>query len=305
MSAERASGHRQAAQAFTQGLGELAETALADPKGTLVVLRAQRKQLEGAPDRKLALDHAQHDRSAAAGERTAKQAEIDAIPAAHRVDAAIASAAAADAKGASGAANTALTAAHHELTTVEAQLTQVCRLRDERARADLRRKRLNKLVKLLGKEGLQGSLVATALDTIKNHANAFLQRLTGGSLQLTIKREGDAVELQAVDSTCMREPRSVKVLSGSQKFRCAVAIASGIGQFAGAGGMRSIVIDEGFGSLDEAGQALMVEELKQLATHMDKVIVVSHLDAFTDPANFPDRLIVETDGIGSRIRRAS
>ena len=46
----------------------------------------------------------------------------------------------------------------------------------------------------------------------------------------------------------------------------------------------------------------MVEELRQLATHMDKVIVVSHLDAFTDRDNFPDQILVETAGDGSRIR---
>ena len=66
--------------------------------------------------------------------------------------------------------------------------------------------------------------------------------------------------------------------------------------------MRSIVIDEGFGSLDQAGQRQMVEELRQLATHMDKVIVVSHLDAFTNRDNFPDQIVVETCGNGSRIR---
>jgi DNA repair exonuclease SbcCD ATPase subunit len=43
----------------------------------------------------------------------------------------------------------------------------------------------------------------------------------------------------------------------------------------------------------------MVAELKQLAEHMDKVIVVSHLEAFNDPVNFPDRLVVERKPDGS------
>ena len=164
-------------------------------------------------------------------------------------------------------------------------------------------KLLKKLVKLLGRNGLQGALIGGAGDD-HNARKHVPQRLTGGTLQLQIQRgEGDALDLQAIDSTCMREARSVKVLSGSQKFRCAVAIASGIGQYAGAGGMRSIVIDEGFASLDQAGQQLMVEELQQLATHMDKVIVVSHLEAFTDRNNFPDRIMIETDGTGSHIRK--
>src|SRR6185295_13304743 len=156
----------------------------------------------------------------------------------------------------------ALQSAQQQLTTLEARLDELARMQADRARAEVRIKRLRKLADLLGKKGLQGLLITDALNTITSNANAFLQRLTGGTLQLTIERtKGDLLELQAIDSTCMREPRSPKVLSGSQKFRCAVAIASGIGQYAGAGGMRSIVIDEGFGSLDAAGQQQMVEEL--------------------------------------------
>ena len=71
----------------------------------------------------------------------------------------------------------------------------------------------------------------------------------------------------------------------------------------GAGGMRSIVIDEGFGSLDEIGQDQMVEELTALALHMDKVIVVSHLEAFRDREHFPFRLQVEKVGNSSVLRR--
>jgi DNA repair exonuclease SbcCD ATPase subunit len=301
---QEAAGHRQAAQAFANGLGDIAEPALTDPQGTLATLRAHQRDMAGAPKRKAALDRAVSDHTAWSAQRTAKHDEIATIPDAHRIDEAAArqTAAAADAAGA--AARDALQAAQHQLTMLEARIDERARMRADKERAETRLKLLRKLVKLLGKGGLQGALVTGALSAITSHANAFLQRLTGGSLQLTItKGDGDALELQAIDATCMREARSVKVLSGSQKFRCAVAIASGIGQYAGAGGMRSIVIDEGFGSLDQAGQQLMVEELKQLATHMDKVIVVSHLEAFTNRDNFPDQILVETDGSGSRIRK--
>ncbi len=300
---QEAAGHRRAAAAFTDGLGELAASALADPSGTRAMLKTHREQLAGAPARKKALDAAREQRASAAAQRAAKDDEIEAIPAPHRIAADVGAAAANAADAACAEAKQALTAAQHALATLQARIGQLADLREQKAAVEARWKLLKTLVKLLGKQGLQGMLVTSALDTIKNHANAFLQRLTGGSLQLTIQREGDALELQAIDSTCMREPRSVRVLSGSQKFRCAVAIASGIGQYAGAGGMRSIVIDEGFGSLDDTGQQTMVDELKQLATHMEKVIVVSHLDAFKDPADFPDRLIVKTSGSGSRIER--
>lgn len=302
--AAKVAGHRKLAESTAAGLGELGTDALEDPARLLGVLRANQKELADAPKRKAALDKAQQEHTATSAQRDAKQQEIDAIPPAHRVDPASADAAVTDADAAAKAARDQRDAATRELIELEHRIKDLDAMRADRERLELRAKRLRVLVKLLGKDGLQGALVTSALNDITSHANAFLQRLTGGSLQLSIQREGnDALELQATDATCMREPRSVKVLSGSQKFRCAVAIASGIGQYAGAGGMRSIVIDEGFASLDQASQQLMVEELKQLAEHMDKVIVVSHLEAFTNRDNFPDQILVEAVGTGSKITR--
>jgi exonuclease SbcC len=190
------------------------------------------------------------------------------------------------------------------VSTTEERLRQKAELERQLSIAMRRQQLYTKLSRLLGKTGLQGALVTEALGTITSHANSFLQRLTGGSLQLILKKGAgnDELDLQGIDTSCMTEARSVHALSGSQKFRCAVAIAFGIGQYAGAGGMRSVVIDEGFGSLDEIGQQEMVEELKNLANHMDKVIVVSHLEAFRDRDNFPYQLHVDKTGGTSLIR---
>ena len=304
--AQEATGHRQAAEAFANGLNDLAEQALADPADTLATLRSHREGLADAPKRKAELEAALRDHAAWSGQRTAKLDEVEAIPTVHRIEEAAARAAASDAEAAALTSRDALQAAQQQLTMLEARIDELARMQADKARGEVRIKRLKKLADLLGKKGLQGLLITDALNAITSNANAFLQRLTGGTLRLSIERtKGDLLELQAIDSTCMREPRSPKVLSGSQKFRCAVAIASGIGQYAGAGGMRSIVIDEGFGSLDQAGQQQMVDELRQLSTHMDKVIVVSHLDAFTNRDNFPDQILVETAGDGSRIRNVT
>jgi exonuclease SbcC len=262
-------------------------------------LKKNQKDLAAAPKLKAALDAAQKQHDDALGQRKAKQDEIDAIPAAHQVDEGAARTAAQEAQTAATAARAEHHAAQQRLTAAEAHVDELARLHADLASAKLRHKRLSNLTKHLGKNGLQGQLIHGAITDVKNHANAFLQRLTGGMIELKLEDVKGALELRAIDHTCMRTPKSAKTLSGSQKFRCAVAIASGIGQYAGAGGMRSIVIDEGFASLDFESQKLMVAELKALAEHMDKVIVVSHLEAFTDPVNFPDRLLVERNPDGS------
>ena len=296
--ADVATVHRASAEGAAGGLGELGAQALADPGVVMQALKKSEQDLAGAPSRKAALVEAQERQIALSAQREMVLAQMEAIPAAHRIDAAAArenaSAAAHELEEAQAERDEAV----RSLAGAEERLAMAAAQREERDRSKLRHKLLTRLRKLLGKEGLQGALVADALEQVSSHSNAFLKRLTGGTLQLVVEREekSDRLEVRAIDATCMREAHPVKALSGSQKFRCAVAIASGIGQYAGAGGMRSIVIDEGFASLDQESQKTMVQELKELATYMDKVIVVSHLEAFAEPADFPHRINVETRG---------
>ena len=303
-----ATGHRNTADALARALPRTRQrTALSDPAGVLLKAEQTREELQEAPLRLLELRTAEQNCASWEGEQQAKESEIASIPDEHRVPVGEASA---DLQGASLAAEQAAEDREGAATTFA---TMVERLRQKKAleqqqdTAERRQQRYAKLSRLLGKGGLQGALVTDALSTITSHANSFLQRLTSGSLRLTLKKGSgaDELDLQAIDATCMREARSVQALSGSQKFRCAVAVAFGIGQYAGAGGMRSMVIDEGFGALDDMGQQQMVDELKTLAGYMDKVIVVSHLDVFRDLGHFPFQIYVEKLASTSVLRRVS
>jgi len=304
---EAAKGHRRTAQRLAGRLeAGLREQALTEPRLALDLLARDRERLAEAPARLEQLAEARRLESRLGGVLHKLHQDLDRIPPDRRIEEDEADAALRAAEEALRDTETARENCQREVARMERDLEEVEAMRAGLARAETRSQRLKKLVDLLGKSGLQGALVSEALDTVMSHANAFLERLTGGSLVLRLEPgDGDALELKALDATCMREPRSVGVLSGSQKFRCAVAVASGIGQYAGAGGMRSIVIDEGFGSLDADGQQLIIEELKNLAEHMDRVIVVSHLQAFTERAHFPDQIRVERDGDGSRIERVT
>ncbi|GCE15103.1 hypothetical protein [Tengunoibacter tsumagoiensis] len=70
------------------------------------------------------------------------------------------------------------------------------------------------------------------------------------------------------------------MLSGSQQFRIAVSLAMGIGRYAGGESHRveSVIIDEGFGSLDTTGCQDMIHVLQALKDELACVIVVSHQD---------------------------
>jgi exonuclease SbcC len=82
-------------------------------------------------------------------------------------------------------------------------------------------------------------------------------------------------------------------LSGSQRFRVAVALALAVGRFASrqARPLEAVIIDEGFGCLDRLGRLSMIEELQRLQRPGDlpnplkRIILVSHHEDISD--SFP------------------
>jgi DNA repair exonuclease SbcCD ATPase subunit len=160
---------------------------------------------------------------------------------------------------------------------------------------------------LLGAQQLQGKLVEAARVGITDAANRELDVISRGSLRLEmqrkVKRNGEEAELElmVLDRASVREPIDAAYLSGSQRFRVAVALALGIGQYVGgaARGQRAVIIDEGFGSLDADGVDAMAEHLRDLAGRLDRVILVTHQQAMKK--HFDDGFLVQRKNGTSRV----
>jgi exonuclease SbcC len=108
-----------------------------------------------------------------------------------------------------------------------------------------------------------------------------------------------------VDLASADEPLDVAFISGGQRFRTAVALAAGIGRYAGgSSGLRSLIIDEGFGSLDQQGRQQVIEQLREVARVMDLVIVVSHHEDFQDRRLFPAGYVLRKEGRRTTVTRS-
>jgi DNA repair exonuclease SbcCD ATPase subunit len=172
-----------------------------------------------------------------------------------------------------------LAAEHHRLIDA---------IREAQRQADLHAR----LDDLLGKEGLQRELVRTAEREIVRLANDTVQNLSDGDLTVELEDEVDgddqafALRVRRADGPT---PIGVHYLSGSQKFRVAISVALAIGRFAAGQARRldSVVIDEGFGSLDRDGLRAAADELNRLRQHLRRIIVVSHQEEFA--GRFPVR----------------
>jgi DNA repair exonuclease SbcCD ATPase subunit len=169
------------------------------------------------------------------------------------------------------------------------------RLEKECLQLDRDHHRSRLLADLLGRSRLQLHLVRQAERKIVDCANVVLDRLSGGQLYLRLHRANDgegaadqALHLEAYNRTASPEPLGVAFLSGSQRFRVAVSLALGIGQYASRRHrpIESVIIDEGFGCLDRQGRQVMIQELHNLKGQLRCILLVSHQEEFAEA--FPD-----------------
>ncbi len=206
-----------------------------------------------------------------------------------------------------------------EVAQAQGELAERARAQSEMQTREQEHNRWSELARLLGPRQLQRHLLREAERGIVREANSVLEAISGGTLRLELLVEGEEgsskvpkvldVECHHLSGGALSRPVSPAFLSGSQRFRVAVALALGIGRTAarGAGDAHSgarveaILIDEGFGSLDRVGRDEMKDELRVLGRELGRIILVSHQEDFAQ--GFPARFDISMEEGVSRARR--
>jgi DNA repair protein SbcC/Rad50 len=107
-------------------------------------------------------------------------------------------------------------------------------------------------------------------------ANAHLQQLNGR--YIISKRSDEDLELDIIDTYQADNRRSMNTLSGGESFLVSLALALGLSDLAGRNtNIRSLFIDEGFGSLDDNALDLAVSTLENLQAGGKTIGVISHV----------------------------
>ncbi len=174
--------------------------------------------------------------------------------------------------------------------------------------ADRRRHLSARLAELLSRRHLQRHLLRQAEAGIVENTNRVLDRITAGQLCVRLLPEEDnddnrALQLEAYKPAVMQS-FGLSFLSGSERFRVAIGLALGIGQYASRQhrAIESVIIDEGFGCLDRDNRRTMIDELDHLRGQLRCILLVSHQEEFADA--FPDGYRFRlTDGM-TRVERA-
>lgn len=226
------------------------------------------------------------------GAEAALATQLDEIPSEHRVPLAEATAELERRKTAAEEIGQLVEQAQAQLRDLDRREEALRERREDLARAERSERLANRMASLLGRQGLQGQLLAHAARSLEALANDTLRALTGGTLSLEIRpderRGRDEITIAARDLDAGGERTDAAFLSGSEKFRVCVAMAAAIGKYVGGQAtIESLIVDEGFGSLDEVGRDEMIDELQRLAGLLARVIVVSHQGEFQDRTRFP------------------
>jgi DNA repair protein SbcC/Rad50 len=186
--------------------------------------------------------------------------------------------------------------ARHRLAQLREQWRQRVDLEQQKREAERFRHLYKLLSDLLGRDGLQLYLLQEAENVITELANETLSGLSHGRMRLELRRDSkagstsnEALDLLVYDRDTLQRPIPIDHVSGSQKFRIAVSLALAIGRYSNlaAHPIESVIIDEGFGSLDKNGRDDMIQELNTLSQQLACIILVSHQDDFA--AAFPNR----------------
>ncbi|RKY72910.1 MAG: SMC family ATPase, partial [Candidatus Latescibacterota bacterium] len=136
------------------------------------------------------------------------------------------------------------------------------------------------------------------LPELEQEANEILRRLTEGRAYVRIEplREKGGKVKETLDIKISDElgTRDYEMFSGGEAFRVdfalRVALSKLLAKRAGTR-LRTLVVDEGFGTQDSEGLELLVEAINAISEDFDKILVVTHLEQLRNA--FPVRIEVE------------
>ena len=169
--------------------------------------------------------------------------------------------------------------------------------------------RLKILDRAFSREGLPAMLIEQALPEIETRAEDLLDGLTNGSMSIHFDTQKEYKDKKREDKKGdpgyphQRRGRNAEyeLYSGGEAFRInfaiRLALSHMLAQRAGAR-LRTLVIDEGFGSQDAEGRQRLVEPFNMVRPDFALILVITHLEELKDA--FPTRIEVEKTSKGSR-----
>ena len=157
------------------------------------------------------------------------------------------------------------------------------------------------LTTAFGKDGIQALIIEQAIPEIEEEANRILARLTDNRTQIALESLRDLKTLDIKISDELGE-RSYELYSGGEAFRIdfsiRIALSKLLARRTGTR-LRTLVIDEGFGTQDAEGLDHLVEAIQAISGDFEKILIITHIESLKQA--FPVRIeVTKYPDLGSR-----
>ncbi|QPC82815.1 SMC family ATPase [Phototrophicus methaneseepsis] len=205
------------------------------------------------------------------------------------------------------AASGKLGSANQQLAALEQLRARRATIEEQREQAEQQQALYKELEYAFGKNGVPTMIIEAAIPELETAANELLGRMTDGRMHLrlstlTTNVDGSQRETLEIEIADELGTRPYEMYSGGEAFRInfaiRVALSKMLARRAGAH-LRTLFIDEGFGTQDDQGRNKLVEAITAIQDDFDLVLVITHIDELRDA--FPVHVIVEKTNSGSMI----
>jgi exonuclease SbcC len=198
--------------------------------------------------------------------------------------------------------------ARQELDALDKQRARKTELETRRAQKRHEEALYKELVTAFGKKGVPMMIIEAAIPELEASANRLLNRMTDARMNLTFTTQKEKADRDGVIETLDIQiadelgTRNYEMYSGGEAFRINFAIRVALSQLlarrAGAH-LRTLFIDEGFGTQDEDGRNKLVDAITAIQDDFDLILVITHIDELRD--SFPVHVVVQKTTNGSRV----
>ncbi|MGQ9639483.1 MAG: AAA family ATPase [Candidatus Bathyarchaeia archaeon] len=151
------------------------------------------------------------------------------------------------------------------------------------------------------KDGIPTAILREIIPEIEQEASKILRDLSNGRMDIRFRlgretKKGKVTEELIVEAVDQTGSHPVTRYSGGERMRINLALRLGVSEVITKrsgyrGRIETLVIDEGFGPLDEDGRRATIEILQALRQRFRKILVISHIDDVREA--FESRIIVD------------
>lgn len=142
---------------------------------------------------------------------------------------------------------------------------------------------------IIHKDGLPLYILKSKIENINNQTNIIINQVFDFDVKFEIDEDAGDLNINFVypEDT---ESNDAGLASGSETFLINLAIKTGIAQTSDIPKMDSLLIDEGFGTLDHVSISKIPNLFEAINKYYRNIITISHLDELKDMADHPIKL---------------